>query len=80
MDIIFWVAVYLLVGWGFAYWFRSHFLDDGRWSDGQEFGAGSAIMMNIVWIFYAIIMFMTFCIEHFPKVVVRAIEKVYGIK
>ena len=41
------IAVWLVFGYAFSYWFGHHFLENGHWGDGRKFDAIDAVMVHL---------------------------------
>lgn len=74
------IGIWLLFGWLFTRWFVNSFLDNRRFTDGQEIGPGMMISLNIVGPLMAAVMLLMLIIELIGSRGGDTIRKFYGVK
>ena len=52
------VGIYLILGYFWVRIFTTWVLEDKKWADKDDFGPGSAVIVNIAWLPMAVIMLM----------------------
>jgi hypothetical protein len=73
------VVAYLLVGFGWAWWFIHYFLDDRSWEDGPV-GPLGAILITLFWVFMAAVILIGVLMYAFGWLCGPGIKKIYGLK
>ena len=74
------VVLWLVFGWLFTIWFVNHFLDNRRFTDGQEIGPVMMIALNVVGPLMAGVMLITLIVDFVGSHSGDAVRRFYGVK